>query len=200
MRNWGERGTGTGINTERFVRIFLMQRILLANRTKNSLYNFQCSASIEATTTCAGGGGGGRQSWGGGEWGVSTVWHSAASNVVFSHWLKAYSRIPKDMLESTFDFIICLDEDEPENGEDEEGEATTSDQESEDEQGLMSPASQSGSRQASNTGAGNKQGLMNLFISNSCYLTLSREILTRTCFLSLCHLNPSHGERQGRKQ
>jgi hypothetical protein len=108
------------------------------------------------------------------------------------------------MLESIFDVIInsicqslilfffCLDEDEPENGEDEEGEATTSDQESEDEQGLMSPASQSGSGQASNTGAGNKQGLMNLFIS--------REILTRPCVLISFSLNPSHGERQRRKQ
>ena len=107
------------------------------------------------------------------------------------------------MLESIFDVIInsicqslilffCLDEDEPENGEDEEGEATTSDQESEDEQGLMSPTSQSGSGQASNTGAGNKQGLMNLFIS--------REILTRPCVLISFSLNPSHGERQRRKQ
>jgi hypothetical protein len=77
---------------------------------------------------------------------------------------RAYSRIPKDSLKrdvifkffsvTPLNFIICLDEDEPENGEDEEGEATTSEQESEDEQGLMSPASQSGSRQASSTGAG----------------------------------------------
>jgi hypothetical protein len=82
-----------------------------------------------------------------------------------SHWPEHTAGYQKTVLKSTLDvifkflghlfkFIICLDEDEPENGEDEEGEATTSDQESEDEQGLMSPASQSGSRQASSTGAG----------------------------------------------
>jgi hypothetical protein len=80
-----------------------------------------------------------------------------------SHWPEHIAGYQKTVLKSTLDvifnslchfseFIICLDE--AENGEDEEGEATTSDQESEDEQGLMSPASQSGSRQASNTGAG----------------------------------------------
>jgi hypothetical protein len=62
--------------------------------------------------------------------------------------------------------LFCLDEDDPDNGEDKEGEATTSEQESEDEQGLMSPASQSGSGQASSTGAGKGQILISLFISN----------------------------------
>jgi hypothetical protein len=80
---------------------------------------------------------------------------------------RAYSGMTKDSLKNALDcsisffchlfkFIICLDEDEPENGEDEEGEATTSEQESEDKQGLMSPASRSGSGQASSTGAGKR--------------------------------------------